>query len=236
MVRVKIFPENRYFPKMLFFRKENILMCLVAFQKMFRKIFSDIWLYSWKYHRKHIFYLLLTFSHIFSVTKRIHNIIHSSKHKQNPEKNHQIRTNKGEITISEIAISIGAIAIGEIAIDADQRGVWIVLSLSLSLRLFAECVLLCSGCVFLSFARAKMISGSTNVNFGQTEIIFRSCQTRGFYGKWFPEMIFSQFKHSLKFDIECLSLLNSTKTEYTYDFLASTSELPTINHKLYKTH
>ena len=36
---------------------------------------------------------LLIFSHIFSVTKRIYNIIHSSKHKQNPEKNHQIRTN-----------------------------------------------------------------------------------------------------------------------------------------------
>ena len=61
-------------------------MCLVAFQKMFQKIFSDVWLCSWKYHRKHIFYLLLTFSHIFSVTKWIHNIIHSSKHKQNLEK------------------------------------------------------------------------------------------------------------------------------------------------------
>ena len=63
-------------------------MRLVAFQKMFRKIFSSIWLCSWKYHRKHIFYLLLTFSHIFLVAKLIYNIIHSSiqKHKQNPEK------------------------------------------------------------------------------------------------------------------------------------------------------
>ena len=74
-------------------------MCLVAFQKMFWKIFSDVWLYSWKYHKKYIFYLLLTFSHIFSVTKRIYNIIYSSKHKQNPEKNHQIQTNEGEITV-----------------------------------------------------------------------------------------------------------------------------------------
>ena len=51
---------------------------------MFRKIFYDLWLCSWKYHRKHIFYLLL----IFSVAKRIYNIIHSSiqKYKQNPEK------------------------------------------------------------------------------------------------------------------------------------------------------
>ena len=39
-------------------------MCLVAFQKMFRKIFSGVWLCSWKYHRKHIFYLLLTFSRL----------------------------------------------------------------------------------------------------------------------------------------------------------------------------
>ena len=63
-------------------------MCLVAFQKMFQKIFSGVWLCSWKYHRKHIFYLLLTFSHIFSVAKWIYNIIHSSiqKYKQNPEK------------------------------------------------------------------------------------------------------------------------------------------------------
>ena len=65
------------------------------FKKCFRKIFSGVWLCSWKYHKKHIFYLLLTFSHIFSVAKRIYNIIHSSihKHKQNPEKkNHQIRS------------------------------------------------------------------------------------------------------------------------------------------------
>ena len=39
-------------------------MFLVVFQTMFRKIFSDVWLCSWKYHRKHIFYLLLTFSRL----------------------------------------------------------------------------------------------------------------------------------------------------------------------------
>ena len=49
---------------MLFSGKENVFMCLVVFQKMFRKIFSDVWLCSWKYHRKHIFYLLLTFSRL----------------------------------------------------------------------------------------------------------------------------------------------------------------------------
>ena len=60
---------------MLFSGKENVFMCLVALQKNFRKIFSGVWLCSWKYHRKHIFYLLLTFSHIFSVAKRIYNPI-----------------------------------------------------------------------------------------------------------------------------------------------------------------
>ena len=39
-------------------------MCLIAFQKMFWKIFSGVWLCSWEYHRKHIFYLLLTFSRL----------------------------------------------------------------------------------------------------------------------------------------------------------------------------
>ena len=48
-------------------------MSLVAFQKIFQKIFFDVWFCSWKYHRKHIFYLLLIFSHIFSVAKRIYN-------------------------------------------------------------------------------------------------------------------------------------------------------------------
>ena len=55
---------------MLFLEKENIFKCLVAFQKMFWKIFFGVWLCSWKYHRKHIFYLLLTFSHIFLTAKR----------------------------------------------------------------------------------------------------------------------------------------------------------------------
>ena len=183
MVRVKVFSENRYFSKILFSGKENIFICLVAFQKMFRKIFSDVWLCSWKYHRKHIFYLLLIFSHIFSVIKRIHNIIHSLKHKQNPEKNHQIWTNEGEIAISIGTIAIGEIAIGEIAIDADQRGVWIGLSLSrcvCSLSVFC-CVLAkrvslfcaCYGNRLKVKRLCKMISGSTSVNFGQMEIIFR---------------------------------------------------------------
>ena len=44
LVRVKYFSENKYFSEMLFFEKENIFKCLVAFQKMFWKIFSSVWL------------------------------------------------------------------------------------------------------------------------------------------------------------------------------------------------
>ena len=46
LVRVKYFPENKYFPEMLFSGKENIFQYLVAFQNIFWKIFSGVWLYS----------------------------------------------------------------------------------------------------------------------------------------------------------------------------------------------
>ena len=157
---------------MLFFGKENVFMCLVAFQKMFRKIFSDVWLCSWKYHRKHIFYLLLTFSHIFSVTKRIYNIIHSSKHKQNPEKKSSnldkrrwdcdrdrhdcdrrfARSRDASIVIAIDADRHGvgdhAVVFGTLTNHADQRGVddHADHSLSLSLSVF------CSREFFLSMA------------------------------------------------------------------------------------
>ena len=68
LFHVKYFPENTYFPKMLFSGKENIFKCLVAFQKMLWKIFSSVWLCCWKYQRKHIFYYycshFLTFSQL----------------------------------------------------------------------------------------------------------------------------------------------------------------------------
>ena len=43
LVRVKAFPENFHFPEMLFSGKENVFMCLVVFQKNFRKKFSGVW-------------------------------------------------------------------------------------------------------------------------------------------------------------------------------------------------
>ena len=87
---------------MLFFEKENVFMYLVAFQIMCRKIFSDVWLCSWKYHRKHIFYLWLTFSRL--PNEYIISFIPQNTNKTQKKKNHQIRTNKGEISIGEIAV------------------------------------------------------------------------------------------------------------------------------------
>ena len=61
---VKYFSSVKYFQIKIFLGNENIFKCLVSFQKMLYKIFSDVWLYSWKYYKKHTFYLLLTFSQL----------------------------------------------------------------------------------------------------------------------------------------------------------------------------
>ena len=74
--------------------KENIFKCLVVFQNMLWKIFSSVWLYSWKYYRKHIFYLLLIFSQL--PNKYIISFLSpQTQKKQNPKKkkNHQIWSN-----------------------------------------------------------------------------------------------------------------------------------------------
>ena len=76
LFHVSDFPENTYFPEMLFSGKENIFKCLIAFQKMLWKIFSGVWLYCWKYHRKHI----------FSAAKQIYNFILNPETQINPEK------------------------------------------------------------------------------------------------------------------------------------------------------
>ena len=78
---VKWFLSVKYFQVKIFFEKENIFRCLVAFWK----IFFSVWLCSWKYHRKHIFYLLLTFSQL--PNKYIISFLNSeTQKKQNPKK------------------------------------------------------------------------------------------------------------------------------------------------------
>ena len=52
---------------------------------MLWKIFSSVWLYSWKYYRKHIFYLLLIFSQLLN--KYIISFLSpQTQKKQNPKK------------------------------------------------------------------------------------------------------------------------------------------------------
>ena len=105
---------------MLFSGNENIFMCLVAFQKMFRKIFFGVWLCSWKYHRKHIFYLLLTFSRLpkkyvisfipqYRNTNKTQkkNIIKSDQIERRRKRERQLGSTRGEIARRGAAIAIG---------------------------------------------------------------------------------------------------------------------------------
>ena len=66
----KCFSTIRYFQVKIFFRKEIIFKHLVAFLKILRKIFSSIWLQSWKCYG---FFFFLLLSHIFSFSKHVYN-------------------------------------------------------------------------------------------------------------------------------------------------------------------
>ena len=197
MVRVKVFLENRYFPEMLFSGKENVFMCLVAFQKNFRKIFSDVWLCSWKYHRKHIFYLLLTFSqlpnkHIMSfipkITNKTHNVIFSVRSRSRSARSRSARSRSQSRRSRSRKASIA------IVIDVDQRSsddhdrdrgasVWIVSFGSMcgseqssferdSACVREECVWERGGKRLKWKYGLKMISVIFGLIFGQTENIF----------------------------------------------------------------
>ena len=85
LVRVKYFPENKYFPEMLFSRKENIFQYLIAFQNIFWKIFSGVWLYSWKCSKKPNFIMFLTFSCIFSASKQIYHQLQQNTNSSKPK-------------------------------------------------------------------------------------------------------------------------------------------------------
>ena len=100
---------------------------------MFRKIFSDVWLCSWKYYRKHIFYLLLTFSRLpneyiisfipKNTNKTQKKIIKSGQTKA------RLRSTLRAIEASHDASDVGGWrGAGDVAISS--------LSLSLSLSLF----------------------------------------------------------------------------------------------------
>ena len=108
---------------MLFSGKENIFKCLIVFRKILWKIFSGVWLCCWKYHRKYIFYFLLTFSQIFSATKQIYNLIPQSRNTNNTQKKKFIIRLRLGSTTGEIARSRLGSTTGEIAIE-DNDLVW----------------------------------------------------------------------------------------------------------------
>ena len=70
---------------MLFSGKKNIFQCLVAFQNIFWKIFSGVWLYSWKYSKKPNFIMFLTFSCIFSASKQIYHQLQQNPNSSKPK-------------------------------------------------------------------------------------------------------------------------------------------------------
>ena len=70
---------------MLFSGKENIFQCLVAFQNIFWKIFSSVWLYSWKYSKKPNFIMFLAFSCIFSASKQIYHQLQQNPNSSKPK-------------------------------------------------------------------------------------------------------------------------------------------------------
>ena len=70
---------------MLFSGKENIFWCLVAFQNIFWKIFSGVWLYSWKCSEKPNFIMFLTFSCIFSASKQIYHLLQQNPNSSKPK-------------------------------------------------------------------------------------------------------------------------------------------------------
>ena len=102
LVRVKYFPENKYFPEMLFSGKENIFQYLVVFQNIFWKIFSGVWLYSWKcskktqfYHVSYIFLHFLSFQTNISSTPTKYKFIKTQILNTQQKKIHQIRDQFG---------------------------------------------------------------------------------------------------------------------------------------------
>ena len=69
------------------------------------KNISGVWLCCWKYHRKYIFYILLTFSQIFSAAKQIYNFIPQSRNTNNTQKKKFIIRSRLGSTTGEIARS-----------------------------------------------------------------------------------------------------------------------------------
>ena len=165
-------------------------MCLVAFQKIFRKIFSDVWLCSWKYHRKHIFYLLLTFSWLPNEYIILFIPQNTNKTQKKIIKSGQTKAR------SRSERSRSARSWSERSAHRDQWQSENVFSPSL-------CVLQDPEMNWSenegrnSFPWSKWKFRSTGNHFPENNV-FRDSQTHAFSGNWFLKLVFRRFKRSLR--------------------------------------
>ena len=184
---------------MLFSGKENVFMCLVAFQNIFRKIVSGVW-------------------------KRRRKRQNPEKPGQTQKNTAQSRDRRSDLAIDgaisdrdrhercftrsrrRIAIE-GAISRSTVHINRDlANGASRELSLCdlaffLSLS-FSLCASPVSEIIWSENRNGNEFPWSTLLFYGQLKMIsgkfnFPNQPNSLFYGKWFPKMIFSRFKHSL---------------------------------------
>ena len=175
---------------------------------------------SWKYYRKHIFYLLLTFSQL--PNKYIISFLSpQTQKKQNPKKKiHQIRSKNSSNPVRSLLdrrSTIGAMLWSTKPVRSTQycnpwdrwdrcHLVWsarpllvVSLSLSLSLSLSAR---LSPKIVWSENRNVKWFPGQSLYFYSQMKCIsgnsiFHAQPNTRFYGKWFPEMVWSQNKRTL---------------------------------------
>ena len=202
---------------MLFSRKENVFMCLSATKFVLRKINSGVWFIQ-TFLQKMLY--IPNFPYTSStVNLHIMNQFHThSQKKQNPVKKfiksgqieiarRRRRWNRAVKARSEARLvrsfdkrrdrrsrsMSGAIASEVSSSSLSLRSGLSLLSLSLSL--FPEMIWSENESV-KSFPGQRSKCWSTGNDFPKN-FIFRCCQTRGFGGKWFPEIIFPPKKCTL---------------------------------------
>ena len=174
---------------MLFSGKENVFMCLIAFQKKFRKIFSGVW----KRRRKRQ-----------NPEKKNHQIRSNWEKKEEREvtgfDEGRDRTAEAKITIGVKARSWSTARSFSLCAFARSFFLSLVLPLrvcELSFRVSVPEIIWSENrngnefpwSTLLFYGQLKMISG---------KFYFQNQPNNLFYEKWFPETIFTQNKHTLR--------------------------------------
>ena len=182
---------------MLFYGKENVFMCLVAFQKIFRKIFSGVWRRRRKRQtqtnpnkprrrrRRHD-----------RTTRRLTIAIDERCDRQARSLDDRTAHRSRRSSIDERVCRMIAPLVDRRTARSTIGALWSGLSLlSLSLSLFPK-IIWSENEGVKSFTGQRWKFRSTGSHFPENEI-YRCCQTPEFGGKWFPKIIFPQNKHTL---------------------------------------